>query len=85
MEEVPVASTNGVLYKRRGGSMLAKKSQQKKSMANYQKEETYANRIYGAQPNKQNLLSMTVLVGDEIQCHVIKSRRGGDMVEQLQW
>jgi hypothetical protein len=28
---------------------------------------------------------MTVLVGDEIQCHVIKSRRGGDMVEQLQW
>jgi hypothetical protein len=28
---------------------------------------------------------MTVLVGDEIQRHVIKSRRGGDMVEQLQW
>jgi hypothetical protein len=28
---------------------------------------------------------MTVLVGDEIQRRVIKSRRGGDMVEQLQW
>jgi hypothetical protein len=28
---------------------------------------------------------MIVLVGDEIQRHVIKSRRGGDMVEQLQW
>jgi hypothetical protein len=28
---------------------------------------------------------MIVLVGDEIQCRVIKSRRSGDMVEQLQW
>jgi hypothetical protein len=28
---------------------------------------------------------MTILVGDEIQRRVIKSRRGGDMVEQLQW
>jgi hypothetical protein len=28
---------------------------------------------------------MTVLVGYEIQRRVIKSRRGGDRVEQLQW
>jgi hypothetical protein len=28
---------------------------------------------------------MIVLVGDEIQRHVIKLRRGWDMVEQLQW
>jgi hypothetical protein len=28
---------------------------------------------------------MTVLVGDEIQRHAIKSRRGGARVEQLQW
>jgi hypothetical protein len=28
---------------------------------------------------------MTVLVGDEIQRRMIKSRMGGDMVEQLQW
>jgi hypothetical protein len=28
---------------------------------------------------------MTVLVGDEIQRRVIKSRRGEDRVEQLQW
>jgi hypothetical protein len=28
---------------------------------------------------------MTVLVGDEIQRRVIKSRRGRDRVEQLQW
>jgi hypothetical protein len=28
---------------------------------------------------------MTVLVGDEIQRRVIKSRRGGARVEQLQW
>jgi hypothetical protein len=28
---------------------------------------------------------MTVLVGDEIQCRAINSKRGGDRVEQLQW
>jgi hypothetical protein len=28
---------------------------------------------------------MTELVGDEIQRRVIKSRRGGARVEQLQW
>jgi hypothetical protein len=28
---------------------------------------------------------MTVLVGDEIQRRMIKSRRGGARVEQLQW
>jgi hypothetical protein len=28
---------------------------------------------------------MTVLVGDEIQCRVINSRRGGARVERLQW
>jgi hypothetical protein len=28
---------------------------------------------------------MTILVGDEIQHRVIKSRRGGGRVEQLQW
>jgi hypothetical protein len=28
---------------------------------------------------------MTVLVGDEIHRRVIKSRRGRDRVEQLQW
>jgi hypothetical protein len=36
------------------------------------------------QPSRQKLLSMIVLVGDEIQHRVIKSRRGWDMVEQLQ-
>jgi hypothetical protein len=28
---------------------------------------------------------MIVLVGDEIQCRMIKSTRGYDIVEQLQW
>jgi hypothetical protein len=28
---------------------------------------------------------MTILVGDEIQRRVIKSIRGGDRMEQLQW
>jgi hypothetical protein len=65
--------------------MLAKKSRQKRSMANYQKETAYANRIWESQPSKQDLLSITVLVGDEIQHHVIKSRKGGDMMEQLKW
>jgi hypothetical protein len=33
-------------------------------------------RKLGIKPRKKNLLSMTVLVGDEIQRRVIKSRRG---------
>jgi hypothetical protein len=61
--------------------MLAKKSRRKRSMTNYRKETTYANIIQESQPSKQDLLSMTILVGDEIQHRMIKSIRGGDMVE----
>jgi len=52
----------------------------KKPMANYENKKH--SLIKSRNQTKQTkLLSMIELVGGEIQCHVIKSRRGYDMVE----
>jgi hypothetical protein len=47
------------------------------------KQTTLVSRIKESKPSKQNLLVLKSLVGGEIQCCEVKTRRGWDRVEKL--